>query len=60
MMIGSKDRMPKKARFPLFILGLAIILFGSIGANSTGAGASVIAAIVLVGFAALILSVAIK
>jgi hypothetical protein len=59
-MIGNKQRMPKKARYPLFLIGLAIILLGSIGANSTGAGASSIGAIVLVGFALLILSVAIK
>jgi hypothetical protein len=59
-MIGNKQRMPKKARYPLFLIGLAIILLGSIGANSIGAGASSIGAIVLVGFALLILSVAIK
>ena len=52
--------MPKKARYPLFLIGLAIILLGSIEVNSTGAGASSIGVVVFVGFALLILSVAIK
>jgi hypothetical protein len=52
--------MPKKARYPLFIIGLAIIIFGSIVANFENAGASSIGAIVFVGFAVLILSVAIR
>ena len=52
--------MPKKARYPLFVIGLAIMLIGSIAANSEGAGASDIAAIVIVGFVFLILSVAIR
>ena len=51
--------MPKKARYPLFIVGLAIILIGSIGSNSVGAGAPIIGGFVLVGFALLVLSVAI-
>jgi hypothetical protein len=59
-MIGNKQRMPKKARYPLFLIGLAIILLGSIEVNSTGAGASSIGVVVFVGFALLILSVAIK
>jgi len=52
--------MPKKARFPLFILGLAVIILGSIVTNSAKAGAGSIAAIVLVGFVLLILSVAVE
>lgn len=59
-MIGSKERMPKKARFPVFLLGLVVILLGSIGANAAGAGADSIAAIVVVGFALLVLSVALR
>jgi uncharacterized membrane protein len=58
-MAGNNQRMPKKARYPLFIIGLAIIILGSIVANFKGAGASSIGVIVLVGFALLILSVAI-
>ena len=59
-MIANKERMPKKARYPLFIIGLAIMLIGSIGANSVGAGAQTTAVVVLLGFVLLILSVAIK
>ena len=59
-MLGNKERMPKRARYPLFIVGLAILLVGSIGANSAGAGASVIGAVALVGFALMVLSVAIR
>jgi hypothetical protein len=59
-MIGNKQRMPKKARYPLFILGLVIIILGSIVTNFESAGASSIGAVVLVGFAFLILSVLIK
>ena len=59
-MIGSKERMPKRARYPLFILGLAVLLIGSIASNSTGAGATQTASIVLVGFLLMIISVAIK
>jgi len=59
-LIGSKERMPKRARYPLFILGLAVLLIGSIASNSTGAGATQTASIVLVGFLLMIISVAIK
>ena len=52
--------MPKRARYPLFILGLAVLLLGSIASNSTGAGATQTASIVLVGFLLMIISVAIK
>ncbi len=52
--------MPKGARYPLFIIGLAILLVGSIASNAAGAGASLIGAVVLVGFVLMILSVAIK
>ncbi len=52
--------MPKRARFPVFLLGLAVILLGSIGASAAGAGADAIATIVIVGFALLVLSVAVR
>ncbi|MGP8125266.1 MAG: hypothetical protein ACLQEQ_05265 [Nitrososphaerales archaeon] len=58
--MGDKQRMPKGARYPLFIIGLAILLVGSIASNAAGAGASLIGAVVLVGFVLMILSVAIK
>ena len=55
-----RERMPKKARFPLFILGLAVIILGSVVASSAKAGAESIGVIVLAGFVLLILSVAIE
>ncbi len=59
-MIGTRQRMPKSARYPLFLLGLVVILVGSIEANSLGAGISALVAIVATGFALLVLSVAIR
>ena len=58
-MTEKRQRMPKKARYPLFIVGLAIILVGSLALNSAKAGADPIAGAVLVGFAFLMLSVGI-
>jgi len=52
--------MPKSARYPLFLLGLVVILVGSIEANSLGAVISALVAIVATGFALLVLSVAIR
>jgi len=51
--------MPKRARYPLFIIGLAIMLIGSIALKSVNAGADSFAGVVLVGFVFLILSVGI-
>jgi hypothetical protein len=56
-MIGSKDRMPKRARYPLFLLGLLIILLGGLAATSIRAPQAEITAIVLIGFMFLIVSV---
>jgi hypothetical protein len=52
--------MPKRARYPLFLLGLAVIIGGSIFLNSLGAGTVAIATIVGFGFLLLFLSVAIR
>jgi len=52
--------MPKRARYPLFIIGLAILLLGSIASNSAGAGTSLIGIVVTLGFLVMILSVAIR
>jgi len=52
--------MPKRARFPLFILGLAVIIVGGLAANYEKAGAGSIAVIALAGFVLLILSVAVE
>ena len=59
-MIGSRQRMPKRARYPLFLLGLLIILVGGIAANSVRAPQAEITGIVLIGFLILIVSVSLK
>jgi hypothetical protein len=56
-MIGSKHRMPKRARYPLFLVGLLIILLGGLAANSIKAPQAEITAIVFIGFLFLIVSV---
>ena len=52
--------MPKRARYPLFLAGLVIIIIGGIGARAAGAGTDQLAAIVTAGFALLFFSVAIR
>ena len=52
--------MPKRARYPIFLLGLAIILVGAIAANSSGALPSTLGGIIIAGFAFLVLAVAIR
>ncbi len=59
-MIGTRQLMPKRARYPLFLIGLAVILVGSIEAHSLGAGVPALATIIAAGFALLLLSVAIR
>lgn len=56
-MIGSKPLMPKRARYPLFLLGLLIILLGGLATNSIKAPLTDITAIILIGFLFLIASV---
>jgi hypothetical protein len=52
--------MPKRARYPLFLSGLAVIIAGSIFLSYQGAGTGAIAALVAFGFLLLFLSVAIR
>ena len=59
-MIGTKPRMPKWARYPLFLAGLVVILVGSIALNSQGASASTLAGVALVGMALIVSSVIVK
>jgi uncharacterized membrane protein len=59
-MIGSKQLMPKRLRYPIFLLGLVVILGGSIETYAIHAGTPIIAAVVAVGFLLLFLSVAIR
>ena len=56
-MIGNKQWMPKRARYPLFLLGLLIILLGGLAANSIRAPQAEITAIVFIGFLFLIVSI---
>lgn len=52
--------MPKRARYPLFLAGLAIILLGGLGATRYGGTEEEIAVLVVLGFAFLIGSVLLK
>lgn len=52
--------MPKRLRYPLFLLGLATILVGGVLANSRGVPPALLGALVIAGFAFLVLSVAIR
>ena len=52
--------MPKWARYPLFLAGLVIIIFGGIGARAAGAETDALTAIVVAGFAILFFSVAVR
>lgn len=49
--------MPKRARYPLFLLGLVVMLVGGIEAFSIGAPPTTLAAIEGSGFALLVLAV---
>ena len=59
-MIGRRQRMPKRARYPLFLLGLIVILVGGIALNSQGASPQVLAADALVGLGLIISSVVLR
>ena len=59
-MIGSKAMMPKRLRYPLFLLGLAVILIGGMVLNSQGAGATTLAADALAGLALIVSSVILR
>ena len=59
-MIGSRQRMPKRARYPLFLCGLAVLVLGGLAANAEKVPTEEFAGIALVGFAFLVLSVVFK
>lgn len=59
-MIGSRQRMPKRARYPLFLAGLVVLVLGSLIENAEKAPISAFEATAVIGFAMLILSVAIR
>ena len=52
--------MPKAARYPLFLLGLVIILLGGIVLNSRGASPAELGGLIAVGFGFLVLAVVVK
>ena len=59
-MIGRKQRMPKRLRYPLFLAGLAILVLGSLIENAEKASVSAYETTAIVGFALLLVSVAIR
>ena len=52
-----KPFIPKVAKFPLFILGLAIMILGGLGGNAMNLSASTEATVVGIGFLVLIVSI---
>ncbi len=52
--------MPKKWRYPLFLIGLVVILVGGLGAIRYGASEVEIVALVILGFLFLVGSVILK
>ena len=59
-MIGSKQRMPKSLRYPLFLFGLVVVLVGGIGAYDLGATPTSLAVVAVVGLLLMLASVAVK
>ena len=59
-MIGSRQRMPKRARYPLFLLGLIVILVGGVLLNSQGATPQTLAADALVGLGLIVSSIILR
>lgn len=55
-----KHAIPKGARYPLFILGLAIMIVGGITAQFLGASTQVELGLGVAGFCCLLLSVALR
>jgi hypothetical protein len=53
-------RVPKGARFPIFLLGLATIVLGELASVYYNAGSQTEAAVAALGFFLLILSVALR
>jgi len=52
--------MPQRARYPLFLLGLLIIIFGNLGAHFQNLGLAVAAPLSVLGLLLLLVSVAIR
>lgn len=55
-----RNRIPKAARYPLFLVGLIILVFGGLGGIQVHASSEVDAAIAVVGVAFVLLSVVLR
>lgn len=55
-----KHRVPKAARYPIFLLGLLTIILGELASLSYNAGTQTEVAVAALGFFFLILSVALR
>jgi hypothetical protein len=55
-----KYRVPKAARYPLFLVGLVIMIFGGLGAGYAHASDTVEAGFAAVGFVFVMLSVVLR
>ncbi|MBI3840627.1 MAG: hypothetical protein HY297_01510, partial [Thaumarchaeota archaeon] len=51
---------PKRLRYPLFLLGLVVILLGGLAENSAGSSTTTLALTMAAGFALLLGSVAFR
>ena len=49
--------MPKRARYPIFLIGLLIIVLGGLAANSIRAPQTEITAVVVIGFLLVVVSI---
>ena len=59
-MIGSKQVMPKRFRYPIFFVGLVVLILGTVLENAAKAPVSAFEATAIVGFALLVLSVIVR
>ncbi len=59
-MIGSKPRFPKRARYPLFVLGLAVMILGDLVLYWLNAPEGAIVLAAAVGFVLMVSSVLFK
>ena len=55
-----RHRVPKAARYPIFLLGLATIILGELASLANNAGTQTEAAVAALGFFFLALSVALR
>jgi len=56
----ARHRLPKAARYPLFMIGLLVLLLGELSAYSVDAGLDVMAGLAVVACVFMVLSVALR